>query len=235
MAEHSAAPAAEPVGPAGRGPAPTASKSQRTYEWLRERIAAQEFVPGYRLVLGAIAEELGVSVVPVREAVRRLEAEGLVEFEKNVGARVAMIDEADYLNSMETLGVLEGTATALSLPHLGAEELAEAQRINDRMRELLDDFDPVRFTTLNHEFHDLLHLHCPNPHLGELVQREWTRLSRLRRSTFAFVPDRAPASVAEHDEILRLIRTDADPLDVELAVRRHRWRTIEAYRRHRGG
>lgn len=212
-----------------------ASKSQLTYHWIRERIARQEFVPGYRLVLGTIAEELGVSVVPVREAVRRLEAEGLVEFEKNVGARVALVDEADYLNSVETLAVLEGAATALSLPRLGEAELEQAERLNDRMRGLLEHFDPDEFTALNHEFHNALHLQCPNPHLGELVQREWTRLSRLRRSIFAFVPDRAPESVAEHDEILRLIRTDADPVDVELAVRRHRRRTIEAYRRHRGG
>lgn len=224
---------APPAGGATSAPV-GASKSQRTYHWIRERIDRQEFVPGYRLVLGTIAEELGVSVVPVREAVRRLEAEGLVEFEKNVGARVAMVDEADYLHSMETLGVLEGTATALSLPHLGAEEVERAQRLNDRMRSVLDEFDPGEFTALNHEFHDVLHLHCPNPHLEELVQREWTRLARLRRSTFAFVPDRAPESVAEHDEILRLIRTEADALDVELAVRRHRWRTIDAYRRHRG-
>ena len=53
--------------------------------------------PGYRLVLGSIAKDLGFSVVPVREAIRRLEAEGLVKFERNVGATVAGIDPTEYL------------------------------------------------------------------------------------------------------------------------------------------
>ena len=92
----------------------TLSKSQRAYHWIKERIAAQTYTPGYRLVLGAIAGELDMSVVPVREAIRQLEAEGLVEFEHNVGARVAMVDDAQYRHSMEALSILEGTATAMA-------------------------------------------------------------------------------------------------------------------------
>ncbi|HWV76031.1 MAG TPA: GntR family transcriptional regulator, partial [Isoptericola sp.] len=65
------------------------SKSQRAYAYLRERIEDGRFVPGYRLVLAQLAGELDMSVVPVREAIRRLEAEGLVTFERNVGAQVA--------------------------------------------------------------------------------------------------------------------------------------------------
>ena len=76
------------------------SKSQRAYHWVKERIAGQEFTPGYRLVLGSIAAELDMSVVPVREAIRQLEAEGLVTFERNVGARVSMVDDTQYRFSM---------------------------------------------------------------------------------------------------------------------------------------
>lgn len=208
----------------------TTSKSQLTYEWLRERILTREFSPGYRLVLGTIAAELAVSVVPVREAVRRLEAEGLVEFEKNVGARVATIDEEAYHNTMETLGALEGVATALALPELTDADLTRAEALNAEMRRLLEDFDPVRFTSLNEQFHRVLFGRCPNPHICELVGRGWNRLAGLRRSTFSFVPARAQGSVAEHDQILELITTGADALDVELAVRRHRWKTVAAYR-----
>jgi outer membrane cobalamin receptor len=63
-------------------------------------------------VLAKIAEDLGVSVVPVREAIRRLEAEGLVKFERNVGATVAGIDPTEYLYTMQTLSIVEGAATA---------------------------------------------------------------------------------------------------------------------------
>ncbi len=69
----------------------------------------------------------------------------------------------------------------------------------------------------------------PNPQLLELVNRGWSRLSGLRHSTFEFVPARAQDSVAEHSRILELIRTGADPLEVDRAARLHRWRTMDAF------
>ncbi|NDK31922.1 GntR family transcriptional regulator [Nesterenkonia haasae] len=208
------------------------SKSQLTYDWIRERILKREFNPGYRLVLSSIAAELSVSVVPVREAVRRLEAEGLVEFERNVGARVAMVDEPEYVETMQSLGVLEGAATALALPHITAEDIARAQSINDQMRAMLADFDPAVFTTMNEKFHRAICHRCPNSHISMLVDRGWERMAGLRSSTFSFVPNRAPHSVEEHDHILRLIREDADPTKIEMTVRRHKWRTVEAFSHH---
>ncbi len=205
------------------------SKSEVAYDWIRSRITGHIFSPGYRLVLGAIADDLQMSVVPVREAIRRLEAEGLVTFERNVGARVTLVDEGEYAHTMQTLGVVEGAATALSAPLLDDAALDEAARINDRMARMLDHFDPHAFTELNRQFHSVLFEPCPNPHLLDLVHRGWSRLSGIRDSTFASVPGRAQHSVEEHAEILTLIRAGADPLDVELAARNHRWRTMDAF------
>jgi len=205
------------------------SKSEQAYEWLRARITRHEYGPGYRLVLGSIADELGMSVVPVREAIRRLEAEGLVTFERNVGARVAVVDESEYVFTMQTLGLVEGAATSLSAPLLTPADLDRAALVNDRMAQLLDHFDPHLFTQLNQQFHTVLYEPCPNPHILDLVHRGWSRLSGLRDSTFAFVPGRAQHSVDEHAEILRLIRDGADPLEIELAARTHRWRTMDAF------
>jgi DNA-binding GntR family transcriptional regulator len=210
-------------------PALSASKSERAYEWIRQRISRREYGPGYRLVLGSLAQSLDMSVVPVREAIRRLEAEGLVEFERNVGARVALVDREEYVYSMQTLGVVEGVATALSAPLLGADELDRAQAVNARLTSLLDDFDPIAFTRLNQDFHAVLFEPCPNPHVLDLVHRGWARMQGLRDSTFAFVPGRAHESVQEHVQILDLIRSGADPLEIEMAARQHRWRTMNAY------
>ncbi|MBO3664941.1 GntR family transcriptional regulator [Microbacterium stercoris] len=209
--------------------APSASKSQQAYDWIRQRIASRQYGPGYRLVLGSMAQSLDMSVVPVREAIRRLEAEGLVEFERNVGARVALVDREEYVNSMQTLGVVEGIATALSAPLLGGADLDRAEAVNARLTALLDDFDPIAFTRLNQDFHAVLFEPCPNPHILDLVHRGWTRMQGLRDSTFAFVPGRAHESVQEHVEILDLIRSGADPLEIEMAARQHRWRTMNAY------
>ncbi|WP_410661369.1 GntR family transcriptional regulator [Amycolatopsis sp. lyj-112] len=207
----------------------TASKSELAYAWLREKIARHEYGPGYRLVLAEIAGALDMSVVPVREAIRRLEAERLVTFERNVGARVAMVDQNEYVHAMQTLGVVEGVATALSAPRLTDQDIERARAVNGRMIDLLSHFDAHEFTTLNQRFHSLLFECCPNPQILELVHQGWTRLSGLRDSTFAFVPDRASRSVEEHEEILRLISEKADPLEIEFAARNHRWATMQAF------
>lgn len=208
------------------------SKSQRAYHWMKERIANQEFTPGYRLVLGTIANELDMSVVPVREAVRQLEAEGLVTFEHNVGARVAMVDDTQYRFAMQAIGIVESAATALAARSLTADDLRRARAVNEVMTASLTRFDPRAFSALNTEFHHILYSRCPNPRLVEIVQAEWARLGGMRDSIFAFVPDRAAESVREHEEIVALIETGAPLGDVEQAVRRHRTGTLHAYLAH---
>lgn len=217
--------------------APAKAKSQLAYDFIKARIEDSRYTPGYRLVLGPIASELGVSVVPVREAIRLLEAEGLVQFERNVGAQVAMVDPREYEVTMQTLSLVEGWATAASAPFMTPEDVARARAINDEMSRLIDNsgatpFNPVAFTALNLRFHSVLFEHCPNPHVRELVERGWSRLRALRESTFSFVPGRARGSVAEHESILQLIESGADPVELELAARRHRLSTLDAFLRH---
>lgn len=205
------------------------SKSQRAHRWIRDRIQARDYAPGHRLVLAAIAEQLDMSVVPVREAIRQLEAEGLVTFERNVGARVLMIDVTKYGDTMQTLALLEAAATALSAPHLTEADLREARRLNDRMRAQLDALVPHDFSVLNHRFHATLARRCPNERLMELVEGEWARLDTLRDSTFTVMPERAVRSVAEHDHLVRLVETSADPALIQSAALQHRTNTLDAY------
>ena len=205
------------------------SKAQRAYDWIKSQIMTQAFSPGYRLVLASIAETLNMSVVPVREAIRRLEAEGLVTFERNVGARVSMVNGEQYRYSMETHGLLEGAATALSAEHMTAADLARARQLNVSLEASLKNFDPQAFTETNHEFHRVLACRCPNERLNDLVMVEWERLNHLRTSTFSFIPERARASVNEHYHILHLIETRAPADAVERAVRQHRSATLRSY------
>jgi DNA-binding GntR family transcriptional regulator len=209
------------------------SKSRLAYEWIKARIGDGTFSPGYRLVLGQLAQELGVSVVPIREAIRLLEAEGLVTFERNVGAQVAMVDESDYQHTMQTLALVEGYAAALAAPLLPPGALDQARELNAQLAGCLGHFEPARFTALNRDFHAVLFGACPNPQVLDLVQRGWNRLSGLRTSTFSFVPGRAHESVAEHDRILGLLGDGAPPAEIELAVRDHRLATLTAFLTHR--
>jgi len=205
------------------------SKSQQAYELIKQRIARNEYSPGYRLVLGRLARELNMSVVPVREAIRRLEAETLVTYEPNVGAHVSMVDDTQYRHSMQTLGMLEAAATALAAPLLTPEQIGSARHVNEQMIHGLEHFDPHSFTAQNQQFHAMLYGACPNPRLLELVRAEWTRLGNLRDSTFAFVPTRACESVQEHEQILQLIEQHAPLNDIEQATREHRGATLAAY------
>lgn len=218
------APAAE-TGP-GAGPA---SKSELAYRVLHERIVAGTYPPGQRLVLDPIGRELDMSVVPVREAIRRLEAEGLVTFARNVGARVTEIDSSAYQHTMETLCFVEGAAILLAAPQIGTDRITAARDLNDQLRDQVEHLDPLRFTALNEQFHRTLTDCCPNPHLRELVDRSWTRLAHLRQSTFSYVPERTAASVEEHEQILQLLEEHADPRRIELTVRAHRLATPDAF------
>ncbi|WP_199433687.1 GntR family transcriptional regulator [Qaidamihabitans albus] len=206
------------------------SKSETVYRQLRERILTGRYSAGYRLVLDQLAREFTVSPVPVREAIRRLEAEGLVTFTQNVGAEVTGIDTADYTDTMQVLAYLEGAATALAAPHLDSTRLDEAAALNERMRALHgSDFNPVRFTELNKQFHRLLCAPCPNRHLLDLLDREWHRMSLIRRSSFTFLPTRPAASVDEHEHVLDLLRGGASADEIEQATRAHTLRTMNAY------
>ncbi len=209
--------------------APAGSKSEQAYAAIKDKILAGNYTPGYRLVLAKIASDLGFSVVPVREAIRRLEAESYITFERNIGATVAGIDPTEYLYTMQTLSIVEGAATALSAPMITETDIARARAVNTKMRECLADFDPIVFTSLNLDFHSILFKNCPNPHILDLVHRGWNRLQALRSSTFTYVPGRAQQSVAEHEALLTLIESGAGPDDVEHAARAHRTATLDAY------
>lgn len=206
------------------------SKADQAHQHVLEGITTGRYHAGDRLVLSTIATELGMSVVPVREAIRRLQTDQLVHFERNVGATVTGIDPVEYHHTMETLALVEGYSTAQCAPLVTAETLQRARSINEQMRQLVDsDFSPEQFTELNEQFHSALFEHHQNAHILDLVHRGWNRLAALRSSTFSFVPSRAVTSVAEHDALLDLIAEDAEFSVIEAAARNHRLNTLNAY------
>jgi DNA-binding GntR family transcriptional regulator len=205
------------------------SKHERAYQAIKARILDGTYGPGFRLVLDALGRELGVSAVPVREAIRRLEAEGWVRYERNVGARVVPLDDSEWAQTMHTLALFEGYATALAAPNIRISDLRKARELNERMRETLRSLDAPLFSTLNREFHVVLCSRCENDYLNGLVHQAWDRLEVIRRSVFPYIPLRAEASVEEHDAILHLIEAGASPAEIELAAREHKLHTVNAY------
>lgn len=211
------------------------SKADRAYASIRQSIEDGEYDPGARLVIERLARGLGCSVVPVREAIRRLEADGHVTFTHNVGATVSTIDLDHYPETIETVAALEGVALGLAVPHITAADLGRAGSLNDRLRMSLDrEFEPDRFTRLNREFHEVLFSACPNRHILAMLDREWGLLETTRRSAFSYIPARAARSVDEHDELLRMIRAGRNGIEIEMFARGHRMATARQLLQHLG-
>ncbi|MGB4634543.1 MAG: GntR family transcriptional regulator [Actinomycetaceae bacterium] len=207
----------------------TRSKSDYVYHEIRERILDGTYSPGYRLVLSALATDYEVSTVPVREAVRWLEAEGLVDYQHNVGAMVSRVDVHGYAESMTALAYLEGAATALAAPFTSEAALNRAAALNARMKAITqaETFDPVTYRKLNKEFHGILAASCENTRILSLLTAEADRVTMIRRSSFTFDTERSMNSIDQHDHLLKLIREGADPMEIELFARQHKLASLD--------
>lgn len=204
------------------------SKADIAYDQVRERILDGTYPPGGRLVLDRIARELSVSTLPVREAIRRLEAEGYVEFRQNVGATVTEVDTSSYIQAVETLAVLEGAATAQAAKKIHSEEIAQMRSLNDEMRRQLDRQNVRLFLDAHDQFHATIAGCCANAHLVGVLSSERTRLQRARSSLISLDPTSGLLDISEHDELIKLIETKAAPEVIEDFSRAHLMRLTES-------
>ena len=206
------------------------TKQERVYQAIRERILSGAYGPGYRVVIDALAEEFEVSGLPVREAIRRLEAEGLVIYRPNAGAQVAPADPGLFDEEMSVLAVLEGYGTALAAPCLGEAQIARLTEINDEMADAMAGLDSLSFGRLNQEFHGLIYEFCPNAALVGILRDVARRLDAIRRTVFVQIPYRGSASVAEHKELIELLASGAPAARIEKAAREHKLATVASFR-----
>jgi DNA-binding GntR family transcriptional regulator len=205
------------------------NKQERTYTVLRDRIHSGAFAPRARLNIDGLARELGVSAIPVREALRRLEAEGWVKFQPNVGAIVAPVDATVWEQQMVAVAILEGAATADAAAHLTPGDLAKVKRLAAEMEQVAADGDLARFSKLNRRLHAVIVARCANVYLLELLEQTNQRLDRLRDTMFTYLPERSKAAVGEHARLIELL-ADGDAGEVERYARWHKLQTVEAYR-----
>ena len=210
------------------------NKQERTYTILRDRIHSGEFQPMARLNIDALSRELGVSPIPVREALRRLEAEGWVRFQPNVGAIVAPVDATTWEQQMVAVAILEGAATADAAARLRPSDMARLRKIAADMEGVAAAGDPLRFSTLNRRLHATIVARCANAYLVELLEQTYTRLDRVRSTMFAYLPERFACALAEHTRLLDLLES-SDTAEIERYARWHKLQTVAAYKElHQG-
>ncbi|HET9026564.1 MAG TPA: GntR family transcriptional regulator [Trueperaceae bacterium] len=202
------------------------TKKDLAYDFIKRRIFEKRLLPGQRITASQVAEEIGTSVLPVREALLSLEAERLVTITPYVGAVVAWVAPQEIAEVISVLAVLEGYATGLASTN-AASFLGALPGINDRLRTAVRQEMWNWFIELNRDFHFAIFEASGNGQLVENIRVFWSQLDTMLAATsFHLIPNRAEEDVSDHDELVRLLSAERpDAFAIELAARRHRMRT----------
>lgn len=201
------------------------SQGQGAYVRLLDEIRTSALRPGNRLTETDLARRLQVSRTPIREAIRRLEADGLVEHVPRVGAVVRSLDYTEVMELYEMRAVLESTAARMAARAASDIEIAELEAINAEMADAVED--AARIYHLNRQFHLMLRDAAKNRFLIKSMNALQKTLMILGPSTLSETA-RASEAIVEHDAILATLR-DRDGQQAETRMRAH----IEAAHRSR--
>lgn len=215
-------------------PQEDAPKSEvlRIYQSLREWIIDGRYPAGTPLRLQRLAEELGVSFIPVREALRLLEAERLVRTVPNQGARVAELSMEDLVDAYQTRIALEADALRRACPLLDDETLGAIEETKDEMVRAFESGDDTTGFELHRAVHFALYERSGSPWLLHLIEILWSHTERYRRmatrlhDTYEEVGD-------EHARILEELR-EGRLEEAVAALRRDLEHTAELIQ-HAGG
>lgn len=205
------------------------TKHQFVYRTLRDAILRCELPPGERLVIDEMARRFEVSIIPVREALRLLQSEGLVENVAHVGASVAPISKQSIHEVFTVLEGLEVVATRAAAQLATPQDLATLEQIVAEMDGALVAGHYERWADQNRRFHHAITQITAMPLLQQMMERVLDLWDRVRRWSFKGVlVHRVELAQAEHHELLEQLRSrDLDRL--EQTIRRHNQGALAAY------
>jgi DNA-binding GntR family transcriptional regulator len=191
----------------------------RIYTSLKHAIITGQRGPGERLIEEAVAADMGTSRTPVREALQKLEKEGLIFRRPNLGFAVKGVTEEEVDDILDLQCVLEGHAGRLAASRITKDELRSLNDLIRRQEACLARSDTETFIRLDGEFHDALHRAAKNARLYDLVQGLRDSIDRYRVIVFR---SRASLdlSVKDHKEMVSLMRT-RNGRKIEKLIRTH--------------
>ncbi|ALC88820.1 hypothetical protein AM500_02655 [Bacillus sp. FJAT-18017] len=175
------------------------------YQRLKEDINTGILEQGERIVAREIAKQFGVSDIPVREALKKLESEGLVENIPHVGSRVSTINIQTAEEVFSIRLELESFATRLAAKNATDEGIDELQKIVDEIENTIPKGDIKDISRLNTEFHQKLYKLSKNVTLCEMIFSLMEK-SQFSRAVFSYLPDRKDHSNKEHQLIVDALR-----------------------------
>ena len=181
------------------------------FNTLRQAIITGEFAPGERLMEIALANRLGVSRTPVREAIRKLELEGLVVMIPRKGAEVARITEKDLRDVLEVRCSLEELAAELAAERMDDEGKAKLDAALQEFEAAIESEDNAAIADSDMEFHDIIFDATGNPRLIQIIGNLREQFYRYR---LEYVKDARTHSIiiSEHNDIIKQIRDKNVPV-----------------------
>ena len=168
---------------------------------LRQAILRGELKPGERLMEIQLANKLGVSRTPIREALRKLELEGLVNMVPRKGAEVADITEKSLRDVLEVRKALEELSVQLACEKITEEEIEELKRVAERFKDTLDDQDVTKIAEADVAFHDVIYTATDNQKLILLLNNLREQMYRYRVE-YLKKEEAYPQLIAEHEELI---------------------------------
>ena len=171
------------------------------FNTLRQAILRGELKPGERLMEIQLANKLGVSRTPIREALRKLELEGLVNMVPRKGAEVADITEKSLRDVLEVRKALEELSVQLACEKITEEEIEELKRVAERFKDTLDDQDVTKIAEADVAFHDIIYTATDNQKLILLLNNLREQMYRYRVE-YLKKEEAYPQLIAEHEELI---------------------------------
>lgn len=171
------------------------------FNTLRQAILRGEMEPGERLMEIQLASKLGVSRTPIREAIRKLELEGLVVMIPRRGAEVAHITEKDMKDVLEVRAALEELAATLACNNITPEKISELKMANKRFEAAIVSKDVVDIVDADVHFHDIIYSMTGNQRLIQIINNLREQMYRYR---LEYVKDARTHSIliSEHNDII---------------------------------
>ena len=201
------------------------TKAGLAYDMLKQGITEGRYSPGEKLTISVVAKLLQISDIPVREALQRLESEGLVENTPHVGFKVTQPEFAKYTDVFAVRQLLEGEAAALAARNISPQNLVELGSLVRQMARASETGDMDDLTRLNYEFHHLVYSSCGNQVLIRLIEQVWAIYPRTL-SIFKMIPERSALVQPEHEEIYRAIK-EGQPQRARQALLTHKQRSYD--------